>query len=293
MDPLDRVYLQSFPALGMGMILQTLAVVFKHEYDVLMMGDGGTGPAPDDVIRAAAHSHHSSEASAAADTSSTAASRQAAAAAASDAQDDAEHFENACRQFQMALQKELGPLLASLSSLQNQMGLLSSSGASIRGDYVAKCLQARIKPNSGVMKALTAVAATDRRRIRALDLSNFLVGDHGLAPLAATVESLYRLQRLDLRSNNLHAAGIRTLCAMLRRHPCITEVDLRGNPVGRAGAKLLLGLIAECHRIERIVIDDRAVESSLLSRIGERLSENHPAAAAQAPPSPTKSAIAR
>jgi hypothetical protein len=149
----------------------------------------------------------------------------------------------------------------------------------LRSDYIANCLKAKVKPNSGVVKLLSTITS-DRDAID-LNLSSNYLGDGGLAPLVPLFNRLYRLQSLKLSDIGIKNSGAQQLASALMNHPSLVSLDVSKNGISRSGGKELLALASSLPSLRQIDISGTSIDAALQERIITRVSLNGTATSPQ------------
>ena len=142
----------------------------------------------------------------------------------------------------------------------------------LRSDYIANCLKAKVKPNSGVVKLLSTI--TNDRDAVELTLSSNYLGDGGLAPLVPLLTRLYRLQTLRLSDIGIKNSGAQQLAQCLVHHPSLTSLDVSKNGISRSGGKDLLTLASSLPSLRVIDVGGTSIDPALQERILKRVALN-------------------
>jgi hypothetical protein len=159
----------------------------------------------------------------------------------------------------------------------------------LRSDYIANCLKAKVKPNSGVVKLLSTI--TSDRDVLELNLSNNYLGDNGLAPLVPLFTRLYRLQVLKLSDIGIKNAGTQLLSVALANHPSLSVLDVSKNGISRSGGKDLLTLASTLSSLRSVDLSGTSIDAALQERIRTRVALNAASSSstspARLPPTPS------
>ena len=160
-------------------------------------------------------------------------------------------------------QLETSPLLADRSLLD---------------EYKSYCVDAGIKPNSGLLKTLPSVVGDFATTIN-LDLN--YIGVKGLQPLLQILRRNRGLKLLNLKDNNLENNEIRQLAQVLMTEcgDALQHLDLSNNPISLAGGSALMDLVASKKSLTTIVLRGTLIQPKVVEKIVEAAESNRRRAA--------------
>eukprot|EP00760_Papus_ankaliazontas_P034943 PhM_4_TR7558/c0_g1_i2/m.3775 len=118
------------------------------------------------------------------------------------------------------------------------------------------------------------VLATD-----SLDLRRNYVGDRGLIPVIAVVQSSPQLRRINFAENGLRNNAVKVMCAAIARHPTITSVDVSDNYISEGAGRALECLLKENPRIVELQFANTKLDVDVRLRLKELITNNVSAAA--------------
>lgn len=246
---LDALYSEVYRGKGMELLWAAIDHVFKYEYDAQQHDVSQNAPLL------------ASEA-----TGGTSPSKLADTLPEGEAR--AIHLRNAHARF---LEELRSSVLARIETFEAFRSATVES-TPLRSDYVAQCMQARVKPNSGVVALLSGIAQDGD--VETLDLSGNYVGDGGLAPILSIVNRFYRLKTLRLADNGIKNNGVRLLAHVIRNHGSLTALDLSKNSITRTAGRDLLNLVASMPKLTSIDLSGTHIDSTMMEKIEKRLSVN-------------------
>jgi hypothetical protein len=182
-------------------------------------------------------------------------------------QDDTE--EDAVAKFQAAFHDKVASAVADRELLREKM---SQCEAPLREYYIANCMHAKVRTNTGVLELLGEYRAA--RDVTSFSLGTNLLGEARIMPLLPLFTQMPRLTTLDLSSNGLRNRALQGLCSALTGHPAIREIDVSSNPFSRLGGKALLQLALNSRQITKVRCEHTQMETSLRDRIVDAARRN-------------------